>query len=144
MKLVEVVWIDSEAPSAGWLLKSDFDEFAAKPIEATISVGYLHWDSEEHLVLFQSLSADAVGCALKIPRIAVQEVRELAEKVNYFPEELKKYLNEGQSGRRAPTRADYVAAARELGIELPPLEPVDDPAEAFRESYSRLHKESKE
>lgn len=144
MKLVEVVWIDSEAPSAGWLLKADFDEFAAKPIEATISVGYLGWDSEEYIALFQSLSADAVGGALKIPRIAVQEVREPVEKVNYFPEELKKYFNEGQAGRRAPTRAGYVAAVRELGIELPPLEPGEDPAVAFRESYARLHKESKE
>lgn len=78
MKIVKVTWIDSEQ-TPGWQMRSDVDATADKPCTLCVSVGFLIHEDRRSVLLAESVNPHNYGNPIKIPRIAVKKVEELAE-----------------------------------------------------------------
>ena len=78
MKIVHVVWIDSDF-SGGWMNKSDFASFADNPPSQSDSVGFLAIDRDGYIVLAQSIGANQVADCVKIPRTAIVSIKPIGD-----------------------------------------------------------------
>lgn len=77
MKAVEVIWEDSQSSDAGWLMKDDFEEWAAEGPLVIRTVGLLARKTKHTLVVVQCDSSGQVLHGVKIPRRCVRKVRRL-------------------------------------------------------------------
>lgn len=76
MKIVHIKWVDSVSLHR-WQTHEKIEEFADEPLDIHETVGFLIRDTDEAITVIQSMSADCKGEAMKIPKVAVQEVIKL-------------------------------------------------------------------
>ena len=77
LKIVEVTWIDSQAIH-GWVAGIELEKFIESDREMICrSVGYLFDENSSRIVIVQSLNGNNVDGATKIPKVAIQKIREL-------------------------------------------------------------------
>lgn len=77
---VEVKWIDIEAYCDGWKSKDDklLISWIKEECILCVSVGYLVYESDNHVVLAQTLCDNALGEFIKIPRSVIKSLEFLS------------------------------------------------------------------
>jgi len=79
MKIVHVTWKDPAFAQSGWMTKDEFHEWVDEGLAPGDSVGLLAHESDEMIVLLQTIGKNQVADAVKISRSAIVEIRELGE-----------------------------------------------------------------
>lgn len=79
MKVVHVQWRDPGFAQSGWMFKSEFETWVKKDMKRSDSVGLLAYETETYIVLVQSVGEDQVADALKISRVVIESIKEIAE-----------------------------------------------------------------
>lgn len=79
MKVVHVIWKDPAHTHSGWLTKADFNDWLNEGIKPIDSVGMLAHETNDFIVLLQSVGNDNVADAVMISRSAIQEIRVIGE-----------------------------------------------------------------
>ena len=79
MKVVHIKWKDPAFAQSGWMTKDEFHEWVEKGLAPSDSVGLLAHESDEMIVLLQTVGENQVADAVKISRSAIMELKELGE-----------------------------------------------------------------
>lgn len=79
MKVVHVQWEDPGFSQHGWLQCGEFAEWAKSGIPRSDSVGLLAYESDNYIVLVQSVGETQVADGLKINRASIKSIQELGE-----------------------------------------------------------------
>lgn len=77
LKVVHVEWEDPCFARSGWMTQSDFSDWIHAPPAPSDSVGILAYESENYIVLLQSIGKNQVADGLKITRSAIRSITEL-------------------------------------------------------------------
>jgi hypothetical protein len=80
VKIVRVEWLDSESRSTDtWTFRDEFQEFADEALGPIASTGLLWADTNEYIVLVQSVSPFCISGYIKIPKVAITARDEIGE-----------------------------------------------------------------
>ncbi len=77
LKVVHVQWEDPCFARSGWMAQSDFLDWLHAPPAPSDSVGILAYETENYIVLLQSIGEGQVADGIKITRSAIRNIKEL-------------------------------------------------------------------
>lgn len=77
MKVVHVQWEDPAFAQSGWMQKPEFEEWVKRGIAQSDSVGLLAYETDDYIVLVQSVGRTQIADCVKINRASVKSVREI-------------------------------------------------------------------
>lgn len=78
MKVVHVTWEDPCFASSGWMTRSDFLAWAKSENSISDSVGIMAFESDDYIVLIQSIGVNQVADGIKINKASIKNIKELA------------------------------------------------------------------
>jgi hypothetical protein len=79
LKVVHVIWFDPCHAESGWMPKDDFIAWIKKGPSQADTVGLLVYESDEFIIVLQSIGNGVVADGVKITRSAIKSIKELAE-----------------------------------------------------------------
>lgn len=79
LKVIRVRWVDPSFSEDGWISHRQLANWIKEQPATMDSVGMLVHESDECIVILQSISEGTVAAALQITRTAIVEVIELCE-----------------------------------------------------------------
>lgn len=77
LEIVHVEWVDSMSIHK-WNFHDKVDDFAKSKHSPCHSSGFLIYENDEQVVLAQSICEDCKADAIKIPKVAVLNIKRLA------------------------------------------------------------------
>lgn len=77
MKVVHVTWEDPCFARSGWMTQSEFTDWLHAPPAPSDSVGVLAYETDDYIVLLQSIGDGQVADGIKITRSAIRSIKEL-------------------------------------------------------------------
>lgn len=78
MKVVHVTWEDPCFASSGWMTRPDFLAWVKSENSISDSVGILAFESDDYIVLIQSIGVNQVADGIKINRASIRNIKEIA------------------------------------------------------------------
>lgn len=75
--LCVVRWVDAEALDGDWLTEEEMFVAAKEKMPTCISVGFLIYTGDEHIVLAHTDGVDEFKLSMRIPITWVQEIKEI-------------------------------------------------------------------
>jgi len=79
LKVVHVQWEDPCHAESGWIPKADFIRWIQEGATPADTVGILAYESDDFVVVIQSIGDGTVADGVKITRSAIKSIQVLAE-----------------------------------------------------------------
>jgi hypothetical protein len=79
LKVVHVTWEDPCFAGSGWMTQDDFYAWVKADAARSDSVGILAYETDQFIVLIQSVGENQVADGIKISRGAIRSIKELGD-----------------------------------------------------------------